>query len=312
MNPELAFAAKCTILRVAPIKSKPVTTPLEPGAGWIPLRSKRQAMDYSLVLVSQGIESTIDHSPETGWGLMVPAREHDRSLALIRQYRLENLRWPWRHKIRQTLLFDWGCLAWVLLVGLFFWIDQNRLDLHPAGLMDAAAVARGQWWRLFTAMYLHADAGHLVANAGFGLVLLGLSMGLYGTGVGLLAASLAGVGGNLVACLIDPSHRSLGASGMVMGCLGLLAAQSPVAWREHPRLRKSMLGGLVAGLMLFLLLGSNPGTDLVAHLGGFLSGVLLGVILQRSPRLADHLAANVLAGALYCALVLCTWWLALN
>jgi len=59
-----------------------------------------------------------------------------------------------------------------------------------------------------------------MANAGFGLVLLGLAMGVYGTGVGLLAALLAGAGGNAAAWLIDPGHRSLGASGMVDGLPG--------------------------------------------------------------------------------------------
>jgi rhomboid protease GluP len=312
MNEQLAIPRKCTIFRMTQINTKPVSDPLEPAASRIPVRSKRQAMDYSLVLVSQGIESVIDHSPETGWALIVAPHEYDRSLALIRQYRLENLRWPWRQKIRQTVLFDWGALAWVVLVILFFWIDQNRVDLHRAGAMDGAAVARGEWWRLFTAIFLHADAGHLAANVGFGLVLLGLTMGPYGTGVGLLAASLAGVGGNLIAWLIDPNHRSLGASGMVMGCLGLLAAQSVSIWHEHPRFLKSMLGGIVAGVMLFLLLGSSPGTDLIAHLGGFLSGILLGLSLRLAPRLADNLPGNLVAGALFCALVLWTWWLALN
>ncbi len=87
--------------------------------------------------------------------------------------------------------------------------------------MDGAAVAHGQWWRLFTAIWLHADLAHLATNATIGLLLLGLAMGRYGTGAGLLAAYLAGAGGNLVAGLISlQPHRSLGASGMVIGCLG--------------------------------------------------------------------------------------------
>jgi rhomboid protease GluP len=312
MNEQLAIPRKCAIFRVARTHTHPVTQSIEPATARIPVRSKRQAMDWSLMLVSQGIEGTIDQDPENGWGLIVAPHEHDRSLRLIRQYRLENLRWPWRQKIRQTVLFDWGCLAWVFLIGLFYWIDRQRLDLHPAGAMDGAAVSHGQWWRVFTAMFLHADLGHLAANAGFGLVLLGLTMGVYGTGVGLLAGSLAGVGGNLLALLIDPSHRSLGASGMVMGCLGLLAAQSVSIRHDHPRLMKSMLGGMLSGVMLFLLLGSSPGTDLVAHLGGFVSGVLLGVSLRSFPRWADNVTANILAGGVFCVLVIWTWWLAVD
>jgi rhomboid protease GluP len=294
------------------IAREPVTTTDDPGPVRIPVRSRRQAMDWSLLLISQGIESTLDHDPHDGWSLAVAPHEFHRSLALIRQYRLENLRWPWRQKIRQTVLFDWACLAWVLLMGLFYWIDQYRLDLGRPGAMDGAAVLHGQWWRLFTATCLHADLGHLAANAGFGLVLLGLTMGIYGTGVGLLAASLTGVCGNLLALLLDPDHRSLGASGMVLGSLGMLAAQAPTLWRQHPRPVKRMLGGIATGAMLFLLLGSNPGSDLVAHLGGFLGGLLIGSLLRRAPRLVDHLAVNLFAGALFCCLILWTWWLALH
>jgi rhomboid protease GluP len=285
---------------------------IEPQAIRIPAHSKRQAMDWSLLLLSQGIESIIDHSDESGWGLVISSNEHQRALRLIKQYRLENLRWPWRRKIRQKVLFDWGGLAWAALIVLIYKLDVDGANLRGKGLMDSAAVTRGEWWRLFTAMFLHADAGHLMANAGFGLVLLGLAMGVYGTGVGLLAALLAGAGGNAAAWLIDPGHRSLGASGMVMGCLGLLAAQAIYTGHARPHALKSVIGGMAAGLMLFLLLGSSPGTDLTAHAGGFLTGGLLGGILTVSPRVAQSAIANIVAGALFSLIAVLTWWLALN
>src|SRR5690349_9822701 len=115
--------------------------------------------------------------------------------------------------------------------------------------MNSAYVARGQWWRLFTAMWLHADVGHLAANAVFGAILLGFAMGRFGTGTGLLAAYLAGAGGNVLAWLFSlEQHRNLGASGMVMGCLGLLAAQSLSFWRSHPPARKYLISSIGAGI----------------------------------------------------------------
>ena len=271
-------------------------------------------MDWSLVLVSQGIETTIDRAEDgAGWGLIVAGRDYEAALRAIRQYRLENRAWPWQQAVfKPGFLFDWGSLAWALLACLFFWLSA-RTGMQSAGLMDGAAVAHGQWWRLFTAMWLHADLAHLATNATLGLVLLGLAMGRYGTGIGLLAAYLAGAGGNLLAGLITlQTHRSLGASGMVMGCLGLLAVQSFSLWRQTPHAAKYILSGICGGVMLFVLLALTPGTDVMAHLGGFACGVLLGALLNLLPEVPQMPKTNLLSGLLFALLVIVPWWLALR
>jgi rhomboid protease GluP len=271
-------------------------------------------MDWSLVLVSQGIETTIDQGEDgAGWGLVVSAKDYAIALRTLRQYRLENRGWPWQQAVfRPGLLFDWGSLAWALLTCLFYSLGAQT-DLHSAGLMDGAAVGHGQWWRLFTAMWLHADLAHLATNATIGVVLLGLAMGRYGTGVGLLAAYLAGAGGNLVAGLVSlQPHRSLGASGMVMGCLGLLAAQSFSLWRQTPHAVKYILSGICGGVMLFVLMALTPGTDIMAHLAGFVSGLMLGAVLSLLLAVAQMPRTNLLSGLLFALLVIVPWWLALR
>jgi membrane associated rhomboid family serine protease len=269
-------------------------------------------MDWGLVLASQGIEATI-HGPEgeQSWGLTVAAQDYEKAVGAIRQYRLENRGWPWQQPVwQQGYFFDWGSLAWVLLVVLFFW-REGRGDLRLGGMMVSALVAQGQWWRLFTAVWLHADAGHLAANASLGFVLLGLVMGRYGTGVGLLAAYLSGVAGNLAAWLLAPGpHRSLGASGMVLGCLGLLAAQACSLRARDAMTPRLILSGVLAGVMLFVLLGLGPGTDVVAHLGGFLAGLLLGAALASVPSLAQRAGSNLLCGLVFGGLIILPWWLA--
>jgi hypothetical protein len=158
-----------------------------------------------------------------------------------------------------------------------------------------------------------ADLSHLATNAVIGLVLLGLAMGRYGTGTGMLAAYLAGAGGNLLAGLISlQTHRSLGASGMVMGSLGLLAVQSFSLWRQTPHARKFILSGVCGGVMLVVLLALTPGTDVMAHLGGFVSGLLLGALLNLVPSVAQRPNANLLSGLAFALLVIVPWWLALR
>jgi membrane associated rhomboid family serine protease len=287
---------------------------MEPATARIPARSHRQAMDWSLVLVSQGIEALIENPAEgAGWGLVVGAQDYARALEAIRQYRLENREWPWRQEVfRPGFLFDWGSSGWAALVAIFFWLS-TRADLRTPGSMDSVAVAHGQWWRLFTAIWLHADLGHLISNLTFGFVLIGLAMGRYGTGAGLLLAYLAGAAGNCGTWLVATArHQSLGASGMVMGALGLLAMPSFALWRQTARAPKVILGGIVGGGLLFVLLGLTPGTDVMAHFGGFVCGLLLGGPLTLVPELAQRPKINLLSGLLFTLLVIVPWWLALK
>jgi len=288
---------------------------VEPPTARLPARSRRQALDWSLVLLSQGIEHSVQRSEDnTRWELLVATHDHEPALSAIRLYQIENRHRPWRRELfKPGLLFDWASLAWTVLLCAFFWLSDSQPALRDCGELDASAVSRGQWWRLFTAMWLHADLSHLAGNATLGFVLLGLTMARYGTGVGLLTAYVAGTGGNLLAWLLAPQPRfSLGASGMVMGSLGLLAIQSFALWRRAPPARKYILGGVLGGVMLFLLLGSAPGTDLLAHAGGFVAGLVLGAILTQAPPLTPKSVLNSFCGLLFATLVVWPWCLALR
>jgi membrane associated rhomboid family serine protease len=285
-----------------------------PPLARIPARSQRQAMDWSLALASQGVEPVIEQTADGHWALVVAATDYDNAVSTIRQYRLENLRWPWRKPIFKThTVFDWASAAWVLLAISVFWLTETRPGLKEVGIMDSAAVSGGEWWRLFTAVWLHADLGHLASNGAFGLLLLGLAMGRYGTGVGLLASYLAGVGGNIASWLIHGGgHRSLGASGMVMGALGLVAVQSLGFLKRAPHAWRFAIGGVVAGLLLFVLLGLSPGTDVVAHFGGFVTGLALGALLVVAAAFAQNAIINFASALLFAILVIWTWLLGLG
>jgi len=280
----------------------------------IPARSRGEAMDWSLVLISQGIESVIEQTEEAGWELRVSEQDYEASLEAIRLYQRENRGWRWRRGTLQPgVLFDTASFAWAIVLGVLYWLNVSRVDLRTPGILDTVAVAHGQWWRLFTAIWLHADLAHLSSNAVFGIVLLGLTMGRYGTGVGVLTAYLAGAGGNLSSWIFSSQpHYSLGASGMVMGCVGLLAIQSVSIWRKTPRAGRIFLSGLFGGTMLFVLLGLTPGTDVVAHFGGFASGLVLGRIMEPFSRSLHKPGPNLIGALGFLLLVLLPWWLALH
>jgi membrane associated rhomboid family serine protease len=280
----------------------------------IPVKSERQAMDWSLVLVSQGIESTIERVPESErWQLSVPSGDYARAVQALRQYHVENKRGAWVRELPAGLLLDWRALVWAALLLMIHFVNAAGTGAwQQSGVMSNRLVHSGEWWRLFTATMLHGDAAHLAINVTTGIVLVGLALGAYGPGLGLLVSYLAGVGGNLAGLMFyTETHQSLGASGIVMGALGAITVQS--AGLRQGAARDIILRALVGGFLLLVLLGFSPDprTDVLAHVGGFASGVLLGLCLALS---RDRLrpAVDYIALIVFAALTAGTWALALS
>src|SRR2546422_77362 len=73
-----------------------------------------------------------------------------------------------------------------------------------------------------------------------------------------------------------PRHDSVGASTAMFGAIGILAATRVVSRGRHPAARKLWMVG-AASLALLALLGTSPGSDLLAHLFGLLLGGALGL-----------------------------------
>jgi membrane associated rhomboid family serine protease len=291
-------------------------THVETTAAHIPAASERQAMDWSLVLVSQGIESTVERDAESGrWQLVVGTPDVSRAVNAIRLYTLENRARRWQLALPGTgMLFDWRCLACLLFLAIVFAFEPaDKGPLHTAGILKPDAVRAGQWWRVFTAVTLHADVSHLAANLTTGVLMLGLAFGAYGPGVGMLGSYLAGVLAFGAELLFLP-RQSLGASGMVLGALGLLTAQWIVLMRHGLTARQLAVRGILSGCLLLVLLGLSPEerVDVFAHIAGFLAGLVLGAVLALLPSQVLRSAwMDRVALAATALLVFGPWWMAL-
>jgi membrane associated rhomboid family serine protease len=277
----------------------------------IETRTHQRAMDWSLVLASQGIECVIEQRSEDGaWLLLVNGAEAARAFDAIRAYERENTN-RWHTPVKWTgQVFDWRAVFWWALVAVLFALEHgSRPGLRDAGIMDRARFLDGEWWRALTAVTLHADVGHLMLNATIGVVLLGLVMGCFGAGTGLLTAFLSGAAANVIEVFVRvEAYRGLGASGMVMGALGLLAGHS--VWERAASRREWIGRGVLAAGLLFLLLGLSERGDVLAHVLGFVCGVALGLAAGwRGPASRGW---QVAAGLFCAALVLGAWMMALR
>ena len=276
-------------------------------------RNETQARDWALVLVSRGVTSTLGHDGVSGrWFLLIPAELRERGAAELRAYHRENRRWAWRAPLPDSdVQFHWGAMAWVLANVFAF---QFGPEFAARGWFDPRRFAVGEWWRAVTAVWLHQDVAHLASNAIYGAIVLGLALGRYGIGIGLLGGLLGGTAGNLL-CFwvrgIDRGSIGLGASGMVMAGVGLLAAQTTALWRHSRHATRFVVPSLFAGGFLFLFLGTDPKSDVLAHLGGFVAGVIYGTAAALLPDRV-RIALNRPAAALFLILTLGSWILALR
>src|SRR5262245_48934877 len=112
----------------------------------IPVRSRRKAMDWSLVLASQEIPTTISHSEETGWALLVDRHDVERAIKAIRQYHLENRHWEWRKQLPWSqITFHWGAVPACLLLVIIYRFSVEIPPVYSAWIFDTNAVRAGQW-----------------------------------------------------------------------------------------------------------------------------------------------------------------------
>jgi rhomboid protease GluP len=154
--------------------------------------------------------------------------------------------------------------------------------LYRLGAKSGWAIYRGQWWRLVTAIFLHAGLFHIGMNL-WCLIDLGVEVeSLFSTAKFLVLYLVTGVCGFLLSTWWSPG-LSVGASGAIMGMIGILIGAS----FHHGRLGKDYRGMLWRWVIYILLLGlvfpllGLGALDNAAHAGGFVSGLALGYFVPQ-------------------------------
>lgn len=162
------------------------------------------------------------------------------------------------------------------LAGYGFSGSQAIPVLVKMGAKVNTLIIAGEYWRLFTANFLHIGILHLGFNT-YALLIFGTDMERrYGHARFLALYLIAGLGGSVLS-FIGNEAISAGASGAIFGLLGamimfFLTYRNELGSYGRQRLRSLLL---VAGFNLVMGL-SIPGIDNLGHIGGLLVGIALG------------------------------------
>ena len=158
--------------------------------------------------------------------------------------------------------------------------------MYHKGAMEAATVLKDhEYYRLFTAMFMHFGINHLINNM---LVLFVIGDNLeraLGHVKYLILYLCCGIGAGWISLYFqepDVLTVSAGASGAIFGVIGGLLYAVAV---NKGRLEDLSTRQLVVMIAFSLYFGfTSVGIDNAAHISGLVLGILFGGILYRKPR----------------------------
>jgi membrane associated rhomboid family serine protease len=176
-----------------------------------------------------------------------------------------------------------------------FWRFDSLADvgaLVESGANLKSATRAGQWWRLWSALFVHVGVAHLAIN-GYALWVLGRAVERsFGPARAVCIFFASGLSAGLVGTMFGPAPTTAGASAAVMGLMGAVVAQWWLARR-----RRQVPRGPFWGVLLFLAIAQlaiaifYPSVELWDLGVGLVAGMACALLLV--PRRAGQRVARV-------------------
>lgn len=190
-----------------------------------------------------------------------------------------------------------GPVSWVNLtiiivnIAVFFWVEFTGSSEDISHMLECGAaypplILEGEYYRLFTCMFLHFGFEHLFNN----MLLLFFIGGYLERAAGpfryLIIYLAGGLGGSLLSFSrnldLERNVASAGVSGAVFAVIGAMVY---IVIRNKGRLEDISLQRLLLMAALSIYFGfASGGVDNAAHIGGLAAGFFLCVLLYRKRR----------------------------
>lgn len=178
-----------------------------------------------------------------------------------------------------TMAFYVASLTIIIMIlsSLFYWsAPQAWADLLPA--VNSKFFDEHQIWRAFTALFIHADIGHLLSNMLMLWIFSFFVFGYFGFGAFPISSFLVSALVNVIAIKsYAPDTELLGASGLVYVLGGFWLTLYPLIQRQYSVINRTVRAIGIA-LLLFWPTTFVPSTSYRTHAIGFAFGILMALI----------------------------------
>jgi rhomboid protease GluP len=190
----------------------------------------------------------------------------------------------------------WG--SWLLVLAVvavfigFEFIPGGENDpdrLYRLGAMVSRPYLNGEWWRLFTSLFLHLGWLHLIFNA-YALLLIGpFAERRLQTWRFLFLYFFCGMLAMWISASTSEMILLVGASGSIMGLLG---ASGGVMLQQFRKKKSPVAKKFFLNVLFVLVLQTTfdiftPNVSLTAHISGFSAGFLLALLFCAGSRSTD-------------------------
>ena len=176
------------------------------------------------------------------------------------------------------LMPEGGGLTAIFNIGA---IDGKTTLLLGSTLPWQYLAVYGQWWRLITAIFLHGSLMHIVFNMWVIMDIGPMVEELFGSARYLFLYVATGAFGYVISSLAG--HNSVGASGALLGLIGLLLASTT---RSSSASSQMLRSNLIKWIIYIAIMGFMfTSIDSYAHFGGLAAGFVLGkLFIDRPPQ----------------------------
>jgi len=175
------------------------------------------------------------------------------------------------------------CIALTVVINLM----ALKNDVFASAILLGAyyktfVLAGNEYWRLFTAGFIHIDVFHLFVNM-MALMNIGIMLErLYGKKHYLMILFSGIIVGNAFVFIGQGNVLTVGISGGLYALLGSLVIYAyDNGWLKQPQFRNQ----LIFIFLINLLVNFMPNISVLGHMGGLMAGLLLGIIFSETPHL---------------------------